>query len=300
MLIIIFKLLKFKQDIFYCSYLLPIAIILGASYSIDALTIGIIGIFIAYVLKLNMENKGTITFRQFLILLGLMVLCLLSKNGAYFGICTLIFLLPIMKSIKKDKKILCTVIIIIMLALGFGMYEGIKISTNSQGDSRVDGTSPIKQIEFLLEKPSNILTVYINYIRSSIFNLNWYTGFNLKVFCGPYYSIIAYILFVFVLYKSITDNTYVFNKKEKIIMFGTFGITFLLTTFAFYLLVTPARALSINGYQARYLIAILPLILVNINSKKISTDYRDTNEYSKTALYIGILTIIDLLSKIGI
>ena len=105
MLIIIFKLLKFKQDIFYCSYLLPIAIILGASYSIDALTIGIIGIFIAYVLKLNMENKGTITFRQFLILLGLMVLCLLCKNGAYFGIFTLIFLLPIMKSIKKDKKI---------------------------------------------------------------------------------------------------------------------------------------------------------------------------------------------------
>ena len=119
MLIIIFKLLKFKQDIFYCSYLLPIAIILGASYSIDALTIGIIGIFIAYVLKLNMENKGTITFRQFLILLGLMVLCLLCKNGAYFGIFTLIFLLPIMKSIKKDKKILCTVIIIIILALGF-------------------------------------------------------------------------------------------------------------------------------------------------------------------------------------
>ena len=51
---------------------MPIAIILGASYSIDALTIGIIGIFIAYVLKLNNENKETITFRQFLILLGLM------------------------------------------------------------------------------------------------------------------------------------------------------------------------------------------------------------------------------------
>ena len=74
----------------------------------------------------------------------------------------------------------------------------------------------------------HILTVYINYIRSSIFNLNWYTGFNLKVFCGPYYSIIAYILFIFVLYKSITDSTYTFNKKEKIIMFSTFGITFLL------------------------------------------------------------------------
>ncbi|MBD8924009.1 DUF2142 domain-containing protein [bacterium] len=222
LLIIIFKLLKFKQDIFYCSYLMPIAIILGASYSIDALTIGIIGIFIAYVLKLNMENKETITFRQFLILLGLMVLCLLCKNGAYFGICTLIFLLPIMKSIKKDKKILCTVIIIIMLALGFGMYEGIKISTNSQGDSRVDGTSPIKQIEFLLEKPSNILTVYINYIRSSIFNLNWYTGFNLKVFCGPYYSIIAYILFFFY-YNFVIKNCLTKSKAVFIILFNKFS-----------------------------------------------------------------------------
>ena len=88
------------------------------------------------------------------------------------------------------------------------MYEGIKISTNSQGDPRVDGTSPIKQIEFLLEKPSNILTVYINYIRSSIFNLNWYTGFNLKVFCGPYYSIIAYILFIFVLMFGLIHSGY--------------------------------------------------------------------------------------------
>ena len=108
------------------------------------------------------------------------------------------------------------------------------------------------------------------------------------------------MLFIFILYKAITDNTYTFSKKERIIMFSTFIITFLLTTFAFYLLVTPERALSINGYQARYLIAILPLILININSKKISKDYVDTNQYNKTALYIGIFTIFDLLSKIGI
>lgn len=300
LLIIIFKLLKFKQDIFYCSYLMPITIILGASYSIDSLTIGIIGIFIAYVLKLSKENIGVIKFKQFIILLCLCFLCLLCKNGAYFGICLLIFLLPIIKSIKKDKKILFTIIIIILLALGFGLYEGIKIINSSQGDIRVEGSSPIKQIEFILENPKNLLTVYANYLRSSILNLNWYTGFNLKVFCGQYYSIVSFMLFIFILYKAITDNTYTFSKKERIIMFSTFIITFLLTTFAFYLLVTPERALSINGYQARYLIAILPLILININSKKISKDYVDTNQYNKTALYIGIFTIFDLLSKIGI
>lgn len=300
LLIIIFKLLKVKQDIFYCSYLMPITIILGASYSIDALTIGIIGVFIAYILKLCKENVEVVNFKQFLILLGLCFICLLCKNGAYFGICMLIFLLPITKSIKKDKKILCTIIIIIFLALGFGLYEGIKIINSSQGDIRVEGSSPIKQLEFILENPKNLLTVYANYLRSSILNLNWYTGFNLKVFCGQYYSIVSFMLFIFILYKAITDNTYTFSKKEKIIMISTFIITFLLTTFAFYLLVTPARALSINGYQARYLIAILPLILININSKKISKDYVETNQYNKTALYMGIFTIFDLLSKIGI
>lgn len=299
LLIIIFKLLKFKKDIFYCAYLMPIAIILGASYSIDALTIGIIGIFIAYILKLKQENLETISFKQFLILLGLMVLCLLCKKGAYFGICTLVFMLPIIKSIKKDKKILCAVMIIVLLALGIGIYEGLKISTYSEGDSRVDGSSPIKQIEFLLENPTKILVVYLNYLKLSIFNLNWYNGFNLKVFCGPYYSILAFALFIFVLYTAITDSTYTFKNKEKIIMFSTFVITFLLTTFAFYLLVTPAKALSINGYQARYLIAILPLVLVNINSKKISKEYKETSVYNNTALYMGIFTFLDLLSKIN-
>ena len=298
LLIIIFKILKFKQDIFYCSYFLPMAIVLGASYSIDALTIGIIGIFIAYVLKLKRENKEVITFKQFLILLGLSILCLMCKNGAYLGVCMLMFLLPIFKSIKRDKKILWTIIIILVLILGLGMYELLKMATSSQGDPRVDGTNPVKQIEFLLENPTNILTVYSNYLRLSIFNLNWYTGFNLKIFCGKYYSVLTFILFIFILYKSIIDNTYTFTKKDKIIMFATFGMTFLITTFVFYLSVTPVGTLTINGYQARYVIAILPLILVNVNSKKVAKDYREMCTYNKTALYMGMLTVFDLVSKI--
>ena len=300
LLIIIFKLLQFKKDIFYCSYLLPMVFALGASYSIDAITIGIIGIFIAYVLKIYKENTGVIEFKQFTVLLILFILCLLCKNGAYIGICTLVFILPVIKSIRKDKKILYSLIIILLVAFGLGVYKGNEIITSSEGDPRVDGTSPVKQVEFLRENPTNILVVYYNYLKQSLFNLNWYTGFNLKVFCGSNYSIITYMLFIFILYTSITDSSYTFNKKEKTVMFSTFGIIFFITTLTFYLLVTKAGELSINGYQARYIISIMPLILININSKKISKDYIETNTYNKTALWMGIFTILDLISKIGI
>ncbi len=43
------------------------------------------------------------------------------------------------------------------------MYEGIKYQQILR-EKRVDGTSPIKQIEFFIRKTNNILTVYINYI----------------------------------------------------------------------------------------------------------------------------------------
>ena len=44
----------------------------------------------------------------------------------------------------------------------------------------------------------------------------------------------------------------------------------------------------------------MPLILINVNSKKILKDYVDTDIYNKTALCMGIFTILDLLSIISV
>ena len=300
LLIIIFKLLPFKKDVFYTLYLLPMTFALAGSYSADGITIGLVGIFIAYTLKLYKENYDLVSLKQFLILISLFILAVICKHGSYLGIAIIIFILPIIKIIKNNKKILSLVLTVLLIAFILGFYQGSKISGNNEGDIRVKNTSPIRQIEFLLDNPTNILKVYGNYLKESLLNLNWYRGFNLKVFCGNNYSVVTFCLFIFILYTAITDSSYTFKKKEKIVMFLTFSATFVVTTLVLYLLCTEVGKLTIGGYQPRYLIAIMPLILINVNSKKIIKDYVDTDIYNKTALCMGIFTILDLLSMISV
>lgn len=300
LLIIIFKLLPFKKDVFYSLYLLPMTFALAGSYSVDGITIGLVGIFIAYTLKLYKENYDSVNLKQFLILISLFILVLICKDGSYLGVAIIIFILPIMKIIKSNKKILSVVMTLLLIAFMLGIYQGSKIVGNSNGDVRVDNTSPARQIEFLLDNPTNILKVYGNYLKESLLNLTWYRGFNLKVFCGNNYLAVTFCLFIFVLYTAITDSSYTFRKKEKIVMFLTFAATFFVTTFVLYLAYTEVGKLTIGGYQARYLIVIMPLILININTKKISQDYINEDKYNKTALCMGLFTILDLLSIISV
>ena len=246
MLIIIFKLLPFKKDTFYCMYLLPQTIALAASYSIDAITVGLLGIFIAYTLKLYKENKDGINIKQFLILLGLFVICLLSKHGVYLAICIMIFILPIIKSIKKDKKIIFLILLVILVA---GIWGGIKfnfIAKNTSGDAKIIDSSPKLQLEFIINNPQKILEVYEECFNTTLFNLQYYEGLNLRYFMGNGYKIITFLLFGFCIYTATNDGTHNFKKKEKIVLILTFMANFFIGTMTLYLLYTPPYTIGIN------------------------------------------------------
>ena len=93
------------------------------------------------------------------------------------------------------------------------------------------------------------------------------------------------------------------NKKDHSNMkwvFQSFAITFVITTLVLYLAYTQVGKLTIGGYQARYLIAIMPLILININTNKILQNYVSIDEYNKASLCMGVFTILDLLSIISV
>lgn len=298
MLIIIFKLLPFKKDTFYCLYLLPQAVALAASYSMDGLTIGVVGIFIAYVLKLYKQNEGVINLKQYVTLLLLFGISLLTKSGVYLGICVIVFILPIIKSIRQNKKILIVLLLLLILAGVLGLYRFNDLANSTEGDPRVKLANPKEQMRFLLSDYTNIIIVYSNCMQGTLFNLEYYEGFNLQEFTGDIYRIVGFVLIIFILYTAITDGSYTFKKKEKALMCLAFGATFLIGTFALYLFYTPVRVLTVLGYQDRYLIPILPLVLIGINSKKIDTKYNEEETYSKMAMSLGILTFVDIISKI--
>ena len=152
MIIGILKLLPFKKNVFYITYTLPMLLLLSASYSIDGICAGLVGLFVAYCLKIykSDDNVGT---KQIVILGILFSLSLLGKEMSYMFICILLFLLPISKIIKENKKSMLFVtlaVIVIMLALAkttFFSADPVLIS-----DPRNSNTSVKGQIEFILKK----------------------------------------------------------------------------------------------------------------------------------------------------
>lgn len=297
LLILIFKLLPFRKDTFYCTYLLPQSVALAASYSIDGLTVGILGVFIAYTLKLYKENDDRITIKQFVILISLFIICLLSKHGVYLAICIIVFILPIIKSVKKEKRIIALIIGILLIA---GITGGLKLNSiakNTSGDGKILDTSPKIQLEFIINNPHILLKVYKECFNSTIFSLQYYEGLNSIYFMGNEYKIIAFLLFAFCLYTVTNDGTYNFSKKEKIIFIITFMVNFLIGTMTLYLLHTPPYTIGIYGYQVRYLVPVLPLILMCIDSKNSNRQNCD-GSYSTTSKNIGLFMLVDLISQI--
>lgn len=293
LLIAIFKILPFRKDTFYCIYLLPQAMALAASYSMDAITVGLVGIFIAYVLKIYKENQDGINIKQCMLLIVLFMIALLSKLGAYLGICIVILILPIMKSIKKDKRLLFIIGTVILIAVGLGLYRFNSIVKTTKGDIKMEEANPKAQLEFVLSDIKRFKYVYKNCLNNTIFDLDYYEGLNLKKFMGSEYKIVTWALFIFCVYTATNDGTHNFKKKEKIIMILAFAATFFCGTMLMYLWHTPYMALTIIGYQARYLIPILPLLLMCLYSKAENQE----EEYNTTAKNMVLFMVLNLISK---
>lgn len=173
---IAFKILPFKKNIFYVIAFMPYMLLLASSYSVDGLCLGTIYIFTAYCFKLFKECE-TITLKQFLIFLALFLIMLIGKGTGYMLLAILVFLLPLSKTIKKNKKylpqIITAVIIFVIIATAFIIYlKNTKI--NSDGDSRGQGTiNAVEQLNMVLTHPIYDVKIALEHIKRTLLNFNW-------------------------------------------------------------------------------------------------------------------------------
>ncbi len=293
LLIIILKLLPFKEKTFYTIYMLPFSLLLAGAYSVDGIAIGIIGIFIAYCFKLYQSKPEEIKLKQILILIGIFALVLCIKNFAYIGVGFLIFLLPILKIIKNNKKsmpIVIMIILVVIALIGLKIFFGSNIA---ESDPRGGNTSITGQINFLKENPTNIIIVSVNHIVNSLCNFNWYLVLNPAIFFGKFATAIMFLQFLFLLYVAISDNSVTLKFSKKIISVITFLLVFGSTSLMLYLTYTEVGKLTIDGYQARYIIPILPLILIILNNNHQTKD--EGTEKVQIANISTIFVIINLI-----
>ena len=285
---IAFKILPFKKNIFYVIAFMPYMLLLASSYSVDGLCLGTIYIFTAYCFKLFKECE-TITLKQFLIFLALFLIMLIGKGTGYMLLAILVFLLPLSKTIKKNKKylpqIITAVIIFVIIATAFIIYlKNTKI--NSDGDSRGQGTiNAVEQLNMVLTHPIYDVKIALEHIKRTLLNFNWlaelYQG---TFFDGNEHSgNVFLVMMLFVLFVALTEDDINFKIKQKIVLLLAFFLVYAMTSAILYLTFTPVGNLYIAGFQPRYLFPILPLLL-----SCISGDYLKTKENKNRTLNIAI------------
>lgn len=299
LIIIALKIIPFKKNIITVIAMMPFILLLAASYSIDGYCIGVVFIFIAYCLKLYKE-KQEINLKQFLILCGLFILVLFAKKMSYMFVATIVLILPILKTIKKNKKYIPIMIaiaiisIVVMTVLLFYIKDGLK------GDNRANGyTNPTEQIQYMLENPIHNIELIINQIKRTIFNFDWWSMLHYYVLFTNDAKYVALPLLLFILYVSLTEDDFCFEKKNKVIMTLSFIMVYITTTIPLYLSYTKVGELYVVGYQTRYIVPIMPLILFSLSSNKLKykkTIYRTMNItfISGLFLFIGILQLISI------
>lgn len=295
------KILPYKKNVFFIIAFMPYMLLLASSYSVDGICLGTIYIFTAYCLKIYKECE-TISLKQFLILLGLFILMIMGKGIGYMLISVIIFMLPLYKTIKKNKKylpaIIATGIILLMIATFFVIYlKNTKI--NSDGDSRGGNQiNATEQLKMVLTHPIYDIKIAIEHVRVSLLSFGWLSQLHQNTFFTEKYSSSTFlVMMLFILYVSITEDDFNFKIKDKIILLLAFLFGWGMTSAILYLTFTSVGGLHIAGYQARYLFPILPFLLCCLSNNKVKYN-KTENKNMDIAYGSGVFLIIGLMQLI--
>lgn len=296
LIIIALKVLPFKKNIFFVMAATPMLLCLAGTYSPDGIGMGVISLFIAYCLKLY-EQKEQINIKQIIILVILYFLTLTFKSMSYFAIGLIVFILPVIKIIKHNKKKLLWLIPVLVVFMIIMLIIQPKVDM-VQGDSRGGSAGAIPQIQNLLSHPSLIIEVAYNHIMNSLLNFSWLQGMEFVHYFSNISASVFLCMLIYYFYVAIKDDSINFNKKNKIIFIITFFVIYAITSAALYLTFTPVGYNTVTGYQSRYLFPILFLILICISNKNVKNTEPKENTIVKLVFISNLFIIISTIGAI--
>lgn len=286
------KIMPYKKNILFVIAMMPYILLLAASYAIDGYCIGTVFVFISYCFKIYKGND-IISIKQFLILIVLFLLLLLAKNMAYILVGTIVLILPLWKTIKKNKKYIPIMIIVSILMLILIILAVVYVKNNSLGeDARATGEISIsKQLNIILTNPIHDIKLIIEHTKNTLLNFNWYANLYPGAFFTKDAPFVVLPLMIYILYISLIEDDFILKRKDKIIMLISFFLVWGMTSAVLYLTYTQVGALYIEGYQTRYIVPVLPLLLLCIANNKVNskqTKNKNMNISIITTLFILI------------
>lgn len=292
------KTIPYGKKVLLLLSLLPLSIEAFSSMSPDAITISVIFLFIAYVLKLK-ENKEELINKKDILILSILSIIIALCKIVYIPIVFLLLLLPKEKFKTHKQKYLIIIPIItfsIIINLIWLRIANSFLSVSSQGSSATKVVdiikNPIKYVQILLYT--------MNYYGNSYFN----TLFGSVLAWGEYvklYFIVPFTFGTLFMFESTTDKELKekFRKYDIIIMLLiSIAVIGLIFTSLYIQWTDTEKSVLIQGIQGRYFIPIMPLVALLLSKIKIHSDYKPDNILKIIGISSILLQIYIMLSII--
>ena len=308
----VLKLMPIKKEMMMAIMLLPICIQQMGSFSYDVMLLSMCYLLVAYILYFKFD-KECISLKDLLkILIILVVIAIVKLPYAFLGM--LIFILPIKKInlnfklfkingsviIEHKKKMLYFVIPLVLVLCFFG-YQVLKHMYFGRVLLAAIGY-PRKSFHMILN------TLYVNkfgFIKGLTSEFGWldtHSSLIFSIFVLVFVFIINFIHFKYDNYKS------PFKKWETIYIYGIAVVMIFLLVLAMFDWTATIRGYQnlakcsilelsnimgtipvIGGVQSRYFVPVIPLILLPMYSKKITSYVSKINMWFLILIYYFVV-----------
>lgn len=283
----------FGKNLIAITALLPMSIQAANSLSADTMAIGIVVLFVAYILHL-MYVKTSVLCKKEIILLYVLVFFLCCCKIVYVPFCLLLFLIPQNRFISRasyKKHIMITAVLIIVLSLGWlliatSFLRGIKSNVN---------VNTAEQIRGILKNP-------IPFIMTFLRTLNANSKEYLLQFLGERMGWIniyipSFLLYPFLIILGVEvcmdqdTGKYTFPIYLRVFLGGISVLIFLLIFVTLYGQWTPVGYRLIEGVQGRYFIPLVFPFLLAVKPVRQISYQQSSVQSTPWRSYICILTL---------
>ncbi len=289
------KIAPFGKKILFLLCLNPIAIEGFTTLSGDGITISLSFLIIAYILNL-IQKEEKIGTKNIILLCLLSVLLSLCKI-IYIIIPFLILIIP--KNKYKSKKqhiitlILCLCIPIILNLLWLQISSSISVGS-------APFSVPSKNLHLLFTNPIKFVRafVYSTFTNSGTMFMEMFSSDLLmqrKAVNSVLVPVILIVITIYLVFEK-EDKKIKFNKISKaLIIFLAFGL-FLAVFLCEYVFWVRYNSKEIYGFQGRYLIPIIPIVLLLIKSKLPQYKLKNSESIVNVGcIIVNLFTILEFI-----
>ena len=308
------KITPIGKEIFMTLAFLPITLHIANSFSRDVFVISMGFIFAAYLLKL-LHQQEKYTIKQLLLLAAITVLLAPSKF-IYVLMCPLVLLLikenPFaqLKCSCKTKWTAAAVAAVFVAAAAFifknsgGMLKYYLRSAFAAGDSleTLLATNPDAtfNLALLLQNPVVALRLFINtvfengayYIKSILGGVLGYNSIYIS-------DAFLFVILAMVLLSAccMPADEYTLRKRDRIGMITAFMLVFAAVVYVA-ITWTPVNYTTIYGIQGKYLLPVLPLLLLACKNRVITVTKDIFRHICFVMVFTDIFVVLNALTVI--